>query len=146
MKIDSVQIPRVCSFCESKHGFLILKWIFDPFGKSKSQFLILWILFQKGSVTFESQRIQLQINGLVIYIVPFTLDSKLVRWPGALQYFQLKSDNRWVSPLFLFAIRHLKTLEDCSRYSKSSIYLPFAGPFFFNRVCTGHGKPGKSWN
>lgn len=24
MKIDSAQIPRVCSFCESKNGFLIL--------------------------------------------------------------------------------------------------------------------------
>ena len=44
-------------------------------------FLIWWILFQKGFVGFEIWKlIQIQINRLVIYAVPFTVDSKLISW------------------------------------------------------------------
>ena len=55
-----------------------------PFGKSKSGFLIWWILFEKGFTGFEIRRIQIQINGLVIYVVPFTMDPKLVRWSSGI--------------------------------------------------------------
>ena len=57
----------------SKKGFRV------PFGKSKSGFLIWRILFEKGFPGFEIRRIQIQISGLVIYAVPFTVDPKLVR-------------------------------------------------------------------
>ena len=62
----------------SKNGFRV------PFGKSKSGFLIWWILFEKGFIGFEIRRIQIQINGLVIYAVPFTVDPKLVRWSSGI--------------------------------------------------------------
>ena len=62
----------------SKNGFRV------PFGKSKSGFLIWWILFEKGFTGFEIRRIQIQINGLVIYAVPFTVDPKLVRWSSGI--------------------------------------------------------------
>ena len=62
----------------SKNGFRV------PFGKSKSGFLIWWILFQKGFTGFEIRRIQIQINGLVIYAVPFTVDPKLARWASGI--------------------------------------------------------------
>ena len=62
----------------SKNGFRV------PFGKSKSGFLIWWILFEKGFIGFEIRRIQIQINGLVIYTVPFTVDPKLVRWSSGI--------------------------------------------------------------
>ena len=55
-----------------------------PFGKSKSGFLIWWILFEKRFIGFEIRRIQIQINGLVIYAVPFTVDPKLVRWSSGI--------------------------------------------------------------
>ena len=58
---------------KSKNGFRV------PFGKSKSGFLIWRILFEKGFIGFEIRRIQIQINGLVIYAVLFTVDPKLVR-------------------------------------------------------------------
>ena len=62
----------------SKNGFRV------PFGKSKSVFLIWWILFEKGFIGFEIRRIHIQINGLVIYAVPFTVDAKLVRWSSGI--------------------------------------------------------------
>ena len=65
-------------FGESKNGFRV------PFGKSKSGFLIWWVLFEKGFTGFEIRRIQIQINGLVIYAVPFTVDPKLVRWSSGI--------------------------------------------------------------
>ena len=58
----------------SKNGFRV------PFGKGKSGFLIWWILFEKGFIGFEIRRIEIQVNGLVIYAVPFIVDPKLVRW------------------------------------------------------------------
>ena len=61
----------------SKNGFRV------PFG-TKSGFLIWWILFEKGFTGFEIRRIQIQINGLVIYAVPFTVDPKLVRWSSGI--------------------------------------------------------------
>ena len=62
----------------SKNGFRV------PFGKSKSGFLICWILFEKGFIRFEIRRIQIQINGLVIYAVPFTVDPNLFRWSSGI--------------------------------------------------------------
>ena len=60
-----------------------------PFGKSKSGFLIWWILFEKGFIGFEIRRIQIQINGLVIYAVPFTVDPKLVRWSSGISIWSI---------------------------------------------------------
>ena len=65
-------------FGESQNGFRV------PFGKSKFGFLILWILFEKGFIAFEIRRIRIQINELVIYAVPFTVDPKLVRWSSGI--------------------------------------------------------------
>ena len=53
----------------------------------------------------------MQIKGLLIYAVPFTVDPKLVR--SVQRYFQLKNSRR-VSSLLLFAVKHLKTQKDCS--------------------------------
>ena len=90
-----------------------------PFGKSKSRFLIPWILYKKWFIGFEIRRIQIHINGLVIYAVPFTVDPKLVSW--CQRYFQLQYTR--VSSLLPFAaVKHLKTLRDCSWYSKISTY------------------------
>ena len=70
----------------SKNGFRV------PFDKSKSGFLIWWILFQKGFIGFEIRRIQIQINGLVIYAVPFTVDPKLVRWSSGISSWSIPID------------------------------------------------------
>ena len=69
----------------SKNGFRV------PFGKSKYGFLIWWILSEKEFIGFEIRRIQIQINGLVIYAVPFTVDPKLVRWSSGI--------SRWSIPI-----------------------------------------------
>ena len=66
-----------------KTGFKSLNGFRVPFGKSKSGFLIWWILFEKEFIEFEIRRIRIQINGLVIYAVPFIVDPKLVRWSRA---------------------------------------------------------------
>ena len=55
----------------------------------------------------------MQIKGLMIYAIPFTVDPKLVR--SVQRYFQLKNWRR-VSSLLLFAVKHLKTQKDCSIY------------------------------
>ena len=70
----------------SKNGFRV------PFGKSKSGFLIWWILFEQGFIGFEIRRIQIQINGLVIYAVPFTVDPKLVRWSSGTSSWSIPID------------------------------------------------------
>ena len=63
-----------------------------PFGKSKSGFLIWWILFEKGFTGFEIRRIQIQISGLVIYAVPFTVDPKLVRWSSGISSWSIPTE------------------------------------------------------
>ena len=100
----------------SKNGFHV------PFGKSKSGFLIWWILFEKGFIGFEIRRIQIQINGLVIYAAPFTVDPKLVRWSSGISSWSIPIEALRVSSLLSFAAKHLETLEDCSWYIKISIY------------------------
>ena len=67
-----------------KTGFKSCNGFRVPFGKSKSGFLMFWILFEKGFIEFEIRRIRIQINGLVIYAVPFTVDPKLVRWSSGI--------------------------------------------------------------
>ena len=73
LKSATDMIKGVFLSVNSKIGFRV------PFGKSKSGFLIWWILSEKGSIGFKIRRIQIQINGLVTSTVPFTVDSKLVR-------------------------------------------------------------------
>ena len=104
---------------ESKSGFEILKRISRSFRKSKFGFLIWWIHFEKGFTGFEIRGIRIQINGLVIYVVPFTVDSKLVRWSSGI--------SSWSIPVELlpFTVKHLKTLEDCCWCSKISMCWPF---------------------
>ena len=59
-----------------KTGFKSCNGFCVPFGKSKSGFLMFWILFEKGFIEFEIRRIRIQINGLVIYAVPFTVQGR----------------------------------------------------------------------
>ena len=59
-----------------KTGFKSCNGFCVPFGKSKSGFLMFWILFEKGFIEFEIRRIRIQINGLVIYAVPFTVQDR----------------------------------------------------------------------
>ena len=58
-----------------KTGFKSCNGFCVPFGKSKSGFLMFWILFEKGFIEFEIRRIRIQINGLVIYAVPFRVQA-----------------------------------------------------------------------
>ena len=70
---------RVCSF----------RWIQKRILDLKTDFAFLSAnpnpdFWQKGFTGFEIRRIQIQINGLVIYAVPFTVDPKLVRWSSGI--------------------------------------------------------------
>ena len=64
MQLDALHVPLLWFWAPAKsdrdYGCV-------PFGKSKSGFFICWIFFQKAFVGFEIRRIQIQINGLVIY-------------------------------------------------------------------------------
>ena len=81
---DYSQTKGVFLSVNPKRDFRSMNGFRVPFGKSKSEFLIWWILFEKGFIGFEIRRIQIQINGLVIYAVPFTVDPKLVRWSSGI--------------------------------------------------------------
>ena len=60
------------------------------FGKSRSGYLILWILFEKEFFGFEIRRIQIQLNGLVINAVPFTVNPELVRWSTSISSWSIE--------------------------------------------------------
>ena len=68
------------------------------FGKSRSGCLILWILFEKEFFGFEIGRVQIQLNGLVINAVPFTVNPKLVRWSTSISSWSIEKFTLIVLP------------------------------------------------
>ena len=79
-----------------------------------------------GFIGFEFQRIWIQINGLVIYAVPFTVNPKLVRWSSGISTWSIAPQSFLVE-LPLFALKHIwkhwKIARGTVKYPNANHYI-----------------------